>query len=150
MFKGVRPMYCQKCGKTIPDDAQFCPDCGEVPYGESKKTKVRTSEVEVFVDEVDEEIARRKKAVPLYIVLIVLGCVVSTVTIFRTLTNFISTGDVFYFNLSYSMITTPSILLAAWGVVGLAIAGNRKIAMRTLQKKKKIAEERRSRFNKHP
>ncbi len=60
-------MYCQKCGKTIPDDSQFCPYCGDVPYGEVKKTKVRTSEVEVFVDEVDEEIARRKKSIPLYI-----------------------------------------------------------------------------------
>ncbi len=134
-------MYCQKCGKTIPDDSQFCPYCGDVPYGEVKKTKVRTSEVEVFVDEVDEEIARRKKAVPLYIGLIVLGAFLSVFGAIRALTNFISYADIFFFQMVYSFVVVPAIFLAAWGIVGIALSGNRKIAKKTLQKKKKFAEE---------
>lgn len=134
-------MYCQKCGKTIPDDSQYCPHCGDVPYGEAKKTKVRTSEVEVFVDEVDEEISRRKKAVPLYIGLIVLGAFSSVFATIRALVNFISFGDVFFFQMVHTFVTTPSVLLAAWGIVGIALSGNRKIAKKTLQKKKKKAEE---------
>lgn len=134
-------MICEKCKKDIPDDSDFCPHCGEVPHGEVKKTKVRTSEVEVFVDEVDEEIARRKKAIPLYIGLIVLGGFLSTFAALRALTDFISTGDRFFFQMVHSFVTTPSVLLAAWGIVGIALAGNRKIATRTIQKKKKKAEE---------
>ena len=134
-------MYCQKCGKTIPDDSQFCPYCGDVPYGEVKKTKVRTSEVEVFVDEVDEEIARRKKSIPLYIGLIILGAFLSIFATIRGLTNMISVGDIVFFQMVHVFVTTPSVLLAAWGIVGIALSGNRKIAKKSLQKKKKKAEE---------
>ena len=138
-------MYCQKCGKTIPDDSQFCPYCGDVPYGEVKKTKVRTSEVEVFVDEVDEEIARRKKSIPLYIGLIVLGAFLSTFGALRALNRMLSFTDIFFFQMVYIFVVVPAILLAAWGIVGIALSGNRKIAKKTLQKKKKLAEELRQR-----
>ncbi len=136
-------MICEKCKKDIPDDAVFCPYCGDVPHGEAKKTKVRTSEVEVFVDEIDEEIARRKKAIPLYIGLIVLGAFLSIFGALRALTNFISSGDRMFFGMAYSFVVSPAILLAAWGIVGIAIAGNRKIARKTLQKKKKYQGEQR-------
>jgi hypothetical protein len=106
---------------------------------------VRTSEVEVFVDEVDEEIARRKKAVPLYIGLIVLGAFLSVFGAIRALSNFISYADIFFFQMVYSFVVVPAIFLAAWGIVGIALSGNRKIAKKTLQKKKKLAEELRQR-----
>ncbi|MFA7222823.1 MAG: zinc ribbon domain-containing protein [Bacilli bacterium] len=30
-------MYCHKCGKQIPDDAKFCPYCGEDVSNDNKK-----------------------------------------------------------------------------------------------------------------
>lgn len=34
-------MYCQHCGKEIPDNAQYCPDCGTkvLRYGQDGKKK---------------------------------------------------------------------------------------------------------------
>ena len=29
-------MYCQFCGKQIPDQAKFCPECGD-PFDESDR-----------------------------------------------------------------------------------------------------------------
>lgn len=45
-------MYCTKCGKQIPDDSRFCPECGANCNGDTKDTK-NTKTINVSAPEID-------------------------------------------------------------------------------------------------
>lgn len=47
-------MYCTKCGSSIPDDAQLCPNCGE----NLEEAKTLLKEAPAFLDDKKEEILK--------------------------------------------------------------------------------------------
>jgi len=133
-------MLCESCGKEIPDKALFCPYCSEQVAKQCTPVKIKTEEVEVFVDEVDEELSHRMKWLPLYIVMIVVGTG-SLVYSFSTALKRAILGDLQAYRFIHGFVTFPAILLIAAGIVLLVLACSRKQATRAAQKKKKALED---------
>lgn len=73
-------MFCQKCGKELPDDAKFCPGCGATTDAQTQKTESAfEKQVDAFTDTPDttagfmpDDIAQNKG----YAVLAYLGALV--------------------------------------------------------------------------
>ncbi|MCX5775750.1 MAG: zinc ribbon domain-containing protein [Firmicutes bacterium] len=133
-------MFCENCGKEIPDRALFCPYCNEQVTTQCAPVKIKTEEVEVFVDEVDEELSHRMKWLPVYIVMIVAGTGLFIFSIIAALQRAIL-GEMLAYRYIHGFISAPAVLLTAAGIVLLILACSRKQATKAAQKKKKALEE---------
>lgn len=133
-------MLCESCGKEIPEKALFCPYCSEQVAKQCTPIKIKTEEVEVFVDEVDEELSHRMKWLPLFIGMIVVGTGLFIFSIITALKRAIL-GDVQAYRFIHGFVSAPAVLLIAAGIVLLVLACSRKQATKAAQKKKKALEE---------
>jgi|GEM_PF-2216487 len=133
-------MLCESCGKEIPERALFCPYCSEQVAKQCTPVKIKTEEVEVFVDEVDEELSHRMKWLPLYIGMIVVGTGLFIYSILAALQRAIL-GEVLAYRYIHGFVFAPAVLIVAAGIVLLVLACSRKQATKAAQKKKKALEE---------
>ena len=54
-------MFCEQCGKKLPDGARFCPNCGTPVPQDDENIETQNGGMEEHVENVEEPIVEEKR-----------------------------------------------------------------------------------------
>lgn len=106
-------IFCEKCGKEIPDDSKFCPECG-IPIAEEPKSGSPAADADPIRDSAvpEEKKARKKKET------FVKGSEIRGEKVTENI--YLCPDGIYRWFYEMNMLKNPTILFTVWKVLGIS------------------------------